>query len=98
MTFHAKLQMGPKPLRFRFDKIDDRIRYLVLLDNEWFDKIFDTIKYLISEQSGIKVSIIHNFGNIRFDSFNFLPTGKLLTFQNVLMLIKSVVNKNKYKY
>ena len=33
MTFHAKLQMGPKPLRFRFDKIDDRIRYLVLLEH-----------------------------------------------------------------
>ena len=34
----------------------------------------------------------------RIDSINFLPTGKLLTFQDVLMLIKSVVNKNKYKY
>ena len=98
MTFHATLQMGPKPLRLRFDEIVDRIRYLVLFDNEWFDKICDTIKYLIREQRGIKDSIIPNFGKIRIDSINFLPTGKLLTFQNVLMLIKSVVNKNKYKY
>ena len=60
MTFHATLQMGPKPLRFRFDEIVDRIRYLVLFDNEWFYKICDTIKYLIREQSGIKDSIIQN--------------------------------------
>ena len=37
----------------------------------------------------------HNFGKIRIDSYNSLPIEKILIFHNVIMLIKSVVNKNK---
>ena len=43
-------------------------------------------------------SINHNFGKIRIDSSNSLPIEKILTFHNVIILIKSVVNKNKSKY
>ena len=43
-------------------------------------------------------SINHNFGKIRIDSSNSLPIEKILTFHNVIILIKSVVNKNKNKY
>ena len=61
-------------------------------------KICDKIKNLISEKSGITDSINHNFGEIRIDSYNSLPNGKILTFHNVIILIKSVVNKNKNNY
>ena len=35
---------------------------------------------------------------IRIDSYNSLPIQKVLTFHNVVILIKSVVNKNKNEY
>ena len=43
-------------------------------------------------------AINHNFGEIRIDSHNSLPTEKILAFHNVIILIKSVINKNKNKY
>ena len=50
MAFHT----GPKPLRIRFDKIDEFIkvcsgefRHLVLFDYGLSDKSCDKIKYLI---------------------------------------------------
>ena len=91
---------GAKPLRIRCDKIDgfieihNKIRYLVLFD-EWCDKICDRIKYIISKKSGITDSINHNFAIIRIDSYDSLLTGKILIFHNVIILIKSVVNKYK---
>ena len=92
-------------MRIIFDKIDGFIRvcgsefrHLVLFDNGLFDKICDKVKYLISEKSGIADSINHNFGEIRIDSCNYLPIEKMLTFHNVIILIKSVVNKNKNNY
>ena len=63
-----------------------------------FDKICDKSKYLISENSGITDSINHNFGKIRIDSYNSLPIEKILIFHNAIILIKSVVNKNKNEY
>ena len=39
----------------------------------------------------------HNFAKIRIDSYNSLPIGKTLIF-HVIILIKSVVNKNKNNY
>ena len=62
------------------------------------DKICDKIKYLINEKSGITDSINHNFREIRIDLCNSFPTEKILTFHNVIILIKSVVNKNKNEY
>ena len=96
-----KTSTGAKPLRIMFDEIDglikihNRIRYLVLFDYGWCDKICDRIKYLISEKCGITDSINHNFARIRIDLYNSLPIEKILTFHNIIMLIKSVVNKNK---
>ena len=92
-------------MRIIFDKIDGFIgvrrsefRHLVLFDNGLFDKICDKIQYLISEKSGIADSINHNFGEIRIDSCNYLLIENILTFHNVIILIKSVVNKNKNNY
>ena len=48
------------------------------------------------KKKGITDSV--NFARIRIDSYNYLPTEKILTFNNVIMLIKSVVNKNKNGY
>ena len=96
-----KIATGPNPMRIRFDKIDgfirvrgDEFRYSVLFDCRLFDNIYDTI----DKKSGITDSINHNFGKIRIDSYNPLPIEKILTFNNVIILIKSVVNKNKNEY
>ena len=92
-------------MRIRFDKIDGFIRildgeikHLVLFDHELFDKICDRIKHLISEKSGITDSINHNFRKIRIYSYNSLPIEEILTFHNVIIHSKSVVNKNKNEY
>ena len=55
-------------------------------------------RYLKSEKSGITYSISHNFAKIRIDSCNSLPIEKTLTFHNAIILIKSVINKNKNNY
>ena len=81
-----------------FIKIYDRIIYFVLFASERYNAIYNRIKYLVSEKSGITDSINHNFARIRIDSFNYLPIEKIWTFQNVIILIKSVVNKNKNNY
>ena len=62
------------------------------------DKICYKIKDLISKNSGITNSINNNFGKIEIDSYNSLPVQEILTFHNVIVLIKSVVNKNKNRY
>ena len=100
-----KIPTVPKPLRTRFDKIDRfilsfdcKIKHLILFDYGLFNKICDNIKYLISKKSDIANSINHNFRKIRIDSYNSLPIKKILTFQNVIILIKLIGNKNKNKY
>ena len=78
--------MGSLALCIRFNKVDefirsyDVIRYLVVLDQNWFDKICNSIKYLISKENSIADSINHNFARIRIDSYNSLPIAKILTF------------------
>ena len=85
-----KTSTGPKPLHIRFNNIDrfikvldGKIRHLVSFDYGLFDKICDKIKYPISKKSGITNSFNHNLGRIRIDSYNSLPTAKILTFHNV---------------
>ena len=67
---------------------------MLLKDNA----IFYRINYLICEKSDIAYSINHNFARIRIDSHNYLPVEKALTFQKVVILTKSVVNKNENNY
>ena len=94
--------MGAKLLRIRFDQKDgfikayDGIRYLVIFDYWSYDEIYNRVRYLISERSGITNSINHNFARIRIDSYNTSPIEKILTFHNVTILIKSVVNNHYY--
>ena len=105
--------MDAKPLRIRFNKVDriikiyNGIRYLELsysynLYKEVYytiyNAIFGRINYLISQKSGMTDSVSHNFVRIRVDSYNSLPIEKALTFHNIIILIKLVVNENKSYY
>ena len=84
------------PLHIRFNEVDgfiktyDGIRYLAWFSNSWYDKICNRIG-----KKGITYKINHNFAKFRFDLYNPLPTEKILTFHNVIILIKSVVKENK---
>ena len=50
------------------------------------------------KKSGITNSINHNFGKITIDSYNSLPIENILTFHNVIILIKLVVDRDKNNY
>ena len=56
------------------------------------------IKYLISEKSGITECINHDFARIRIETCNSLLIEKILIFHKFIILIKSIVNKNKNHY
>ena len=69
------------------------------MGHSWYDEICDdSIKYPINEKSGITDIVNHNPVRIRTDLYNSLPIEKILTFHNIIILIKSVVNKNKNEY
>ena len=68
------------------------IQYYLILD---YDVIYNRIRYLVSEKTGLTDNINDNYARIRIDSFNSLPRDKTLTLHSVIMLIKSVVNKNE---
>ena len=103
-TTTYKTFMGSNPLRIRIDemesfiKIYDGVRYLLLFGSRLYDAIYNKIGYLISGKIGITDSIIDSFSRTRIDSYNSFPIEKTLTFHNVIILIKSVVNKNENKY
>ena len=80
-----------------FNKIRNKIRYLVLFD-DWCGKICGSTEYLLSKKSGITDSVNYNFAIIKFDSYDSLPIEKILTLHNVIIFIKSVVNKDKNEY
>ena len=94
-----KTFMGAKPLRIWFGKIDqiikiyDGTRSLVLFRPESYDAIYNRIR-----KNGITDIINHNFARIRIDSYNSLPVEKILSFHNIIILIKSDANKNKNNY
>ena len=46
----------------------------------------------------LQIVLIIILGRIRIDSDNYLPIEKTLTFHNVIIFIKSVVNENKNNY
>ena len=92
--------IGPKPLGIRFDKIDgfiriyDRTTYLVLVGPEKYDASCNRIRYLMSLKSPIIYISSHYFSKIKVDSYDSLPIEKILTLHNVIILIKSVLNKD----
>ena len=56
--------MSSISLCIRFDKIDawikiyDGIRYLVILDRNWFEKICDNIKYFVTKKKVLQIVLI----------------------------------------
>ena len=96
--------MSTNSFRIRFDEIDgfitiyDGIKYLVLFGSKRYDAIYNKIRYLIRKRSGIVDIISQDFARIRIETSNSLPIEKILTFQNVIILIKLVVNNNENNY
>ena len=93
--------IGTKPLCIRFIKIDRFIRvfhvtrYLVLFGSGKYDFIYNRIRQLIGVKSGTVYVISHNYANIKVDSCNSSPLGKTLTIHNVMILTKSLFDKDK---
>ena len=52
----------------------------------------------ISLKSDITYIFSHYFEKIKVGSYDYLPIEKILTLHNVIILIKSVRNKDKYHY
>ena len=99
-----KTLIGSKPLRIRFDKIDgfiriyDGTRYLTLFDSEKYDTVYNKIRYLVSLKSGSTYIFSQCFMKIKVDSYDSLPIEKILTLHNAIILLKSVLNKDKNHY
>ena len=92
-------------MRIEFDKIDGFIRiydgttkYSTLFGSEKYDVIYDSIRYLIALKNGIPYIFSHYFEKIKVDSYDSLPIEKILTLHNVIIHIKSVLNKDKNHY
>ena len=99
-----KTLIGSKPLQIRFDKIDgiiriyDGTRYLTLFDTKMYDAVYDKIRYFVSLKSSITYIFYDHFSKIKVDSYDSLPILKTLTLHNVIIHIKSVLNKVKNHY
>ena len=78
-----------------FNKVYDGTKNLVLFSPEKYDAIFDRIRYLKSQRSGITYVFSNNYARIKVESHGSLPLEKILTLHNVIMLSKSVFNKNQ---
>ena len=93
-----------KPLHIRINKVHgfirvyDGTRYLVLFDFEKYHDFFKRIRYLIEVKIGIIYGLFHNYAMINVHSYDFLPLKKALTFHNVMIHIKSVLNKDHNHY
>ena len=97
-----KTLIDSKPLRIRFDiinefiRIYDGTRYLTLFGSEQNDAIYNRIR--LSLKSGITYIFSHSSVKIKVDSYDSLPIEKLLTLHNVIIQMKSVLNKDKNHY
>ena len=73
-----KTSIGTKPLRVRFDKIDEFIRfydgitYLTLFGSEKYDAVYNRIRYLLTlKSSSITYILFHYVAKIKVDSYDF---------------------------
>ena len=99
-----KTLVEAKSLHIRFEEIDgviriyDGTRYLTLFDSEKYDTIYNRIRYRISLKSDITYVFSHYYMKIEVDSYDSLPIEKTLTLHNIIILIKSVLNKDQNHY
>ena len=88
----CKTLIGSKPLYIRFNEIDglvriyDGTRDLTLFGSEKYEAIYNRIRYLISLKNGITYIFSHYFAEIKADSYDSLPTEKIFTLNNVIIL------------
>ena len=77
----------------------DCTKYLVLFHfDEKYERIFDRIRYLIILKSNISDIHSHQYTKIKISSGDDLPLEKTLNMHDLVILIKSVVNKNHNHY
>ena len=99
-----KTLIYPKPLRIRWDKIDgfiriyDGTRYLTLFDYENYDAIYKCKKWHHISKLILMILVDSNLVKIKVDSYDSLPIEKAFTLHNIIILIKSVLNKDQYHY
>ena len=99
-----KTLIGSKSLHHRFDKIIrfitiyDGTRRLVLSASRKYDTIYNRIRYFISQKNSIAYFLSHYYAKIKVDSYDFLPIEKILALHNVIILVKSVLNKEQFHY
>ena len=82
----------------RVIRVYDGTRYLVLFCCEKYDSICQRDRYLIRVKSGIIYVISPNYAKMKVDSYNSLPPGETIAFHNVIILIKSVFDKDENNY
>ena len=89
--YFVQALIGAKLSRISFGKVNgfirvyDRNRYLLLLGPKKFDTIHNKFRYLITQKSNILYIMYHNYA-------------KTLTLQGVIIVTKSVFNKNQNHY
>ena len=85
----------------RFDQIDgfiriyDGARYLTLFRSEEYEAIYNRIRDLISQKSDITYIFSQYIAKIKVDPYDSLPREKRSTLNNVIIHIKSFLNKGK---
>ena len=84
-----KILIGLKTSLIRFNQID---RFSRIYGGTRYLTLFESGKgFFLSQKSGIKDVFTHYYGKIKVDSYDFLSKEKILTWHNVIILIKSVL-------
>ena len=90
-----KTPYGAKPSYTIFDKVDGYIRKY---DRRKYLGLFQSRKYLIMLKINISDVYSYKRMRIKINSDDDLPSEKLLNMHNVVIFIKSIVNKNHNNY
>ena len=81
-----------------FIRIYDGTRNLTLLDSQKYDTIYDSISYLLSLKCDMTYIFSHYFAKIKVDSYDSSRIEKRFILHNVIILIKSILNKDNIHY
>ena len=81
-----------------FIRIYDGTRNLTLFGSENYDAIYNRIRCLISLKSSITYTFSHYFAKIKVDSYDSSRIEKRFILHNVIILIKSILNKDNIHY
>ena len=60
--------------------------------------MYNRTRYLKSLKSGITYVFSHYYSKVKIDSYDSLPLEKVLTLHNLIIFIKSVLNKYQNHY